>query len=639
MSKTNKKKKNSRSGPQMVDKNPANDAAQMSFFDKYELKWVLPLIVICFLIFANSLSGEFVYDDLRQIVRNPLIQDNSLIWKALTSDVWAFKAYGTAAASNYWRPTFTAWHILNFRLFGANPFGWHVTNLLLHTSVCVLSYFLLRRWNIAPMVACAITLIFAIHPVHVESVAWISGSPDLLFALAFLGSLWFANNYADKNKTIDLIVSLLLYAAALGSKEIGILCLPIYFVIFSTGREKGKSAKFSNVTPFLFVALAAAYFVARLFVIGTFSRPPEEAAGFIEAVLSVPEIFVFYLRQIFFPYWLSVNYPLQSVSSVGFFNFVLPLVISLAVMGAIYYFARRSKTALFAVMLFLLPLIPVMNASIFPPAQIVHDRYLYLPLLGMLILIALFAEKFVKEKYILPASVVLCALLCFQTLNYNPAWANELALWSWSVKVDRSADTLSQYASELSEKGRIDEAIQAYTDSINDRPIPRSYLGRGRNLVLKKKYSEAEKDLRIILPTSPEKLDIYVLYQTYEALAVSYSEQKRYAEAIALLKDAREQLPMFAASITANMAIVMYQSGQKEEALRELESVRVKARTELLPEARSVFLRSAMLYAEFERKDDARNALREYLGLTASFKDKATLEDRAEAEQMLKSIN
>ena len=83
-----------------------------------ELLFLLPIIFITFLVFANSLNGEFVYDDARQIVRNPLIQDSTLYGKALVSDVWAFKGDGTIAASNYWRPTFTAFHILNFQLFG-----------------------------------------------------------------------------------------------------------------------------------------------------------------------------------------------------------------------------------------------------------------------------------------------------------------------------------------------------------------------------------------------------------------------------------------------------------------------------------------------------------------------------------------
>ena len=121
-----------------------------------EWKWIVPIIAICALVFADSLGGALVYDDSRQIVRNTLIQDNSLMWKALTSDVWAFKGDGTQAASNYWRPTFTAWHIINFRLFGMNPLGWHVTNLLLHAGVCVLAYALLRRWAFSVIIAFSI---------------------------------------------------------------------------------------------------------------------------------------------------------------------------------------------------------------------------------------------------------------------------------------------------------------------------------------------------------------------------------------------------------------------------------------------------------------------------------------------------
>ncbi len=98
----------------------------MKFRDEW--KWFALIAASCVVVYANSLSGSFVYDDLRQIVRNPLIQDNGLFWKALSSDVWAFKGDGTAAASNYWRPTFTLWNIINFRLFGIDPFGWHVTN-------------------------------------------------------------------------------------------------------------------------------------------------------------------------------------------------------------------------------------------------------------------------------------------------------------------------------------------------------------------------------------------------------------------------------------------------------------------------------------------------------------------------------
>src|SRR5687767_13727172 len=107
-----------------------------------ELRPLVLIALVAFVVFAITLGGDFVYDDTRQILRNPLIQDSDLYGKALASDVWAFKGDGTAAASNYYRPTFVAWMILNFKVFGTSPFGWHLTNVLLHIGVCLLCFWL-----------------------------------------------------------------------------------------------------------------------------------------------------------------------------------------------------------------------------------------------------------------------------------------------------------------------------------------------------------------------------------------------------------------------------------------------------------------------------------------------------------------
>jgi len=107
------------------------------------VKWIAMLLIVAFAIFANTLSGNFVYDDTRQITTNPLIQENELAGKALVSDVWAFKGDGTVTMSNYWRPAFTAWCIAGWRLFGSDPFGWHLMNILLNGIVSVLAFQLL----------------------------------------------------------------------------------------------------------------------------------------------------------------------------------------------------------------------------------------------------------------------------------------------------------------------------------------------------------------------------------------------------------------------------------------------------------------------------------------------------------------
>jgi tetratricopeptide (TPR) repeat protein len=602
-----------------------------------EFHWALALVAVCILVFANSLGGEFVYDDTRQVTQNTLIQDNRLIWKALTSDVWAFKGDGSVASSNYWRPTFTAWQIVNFRLFGLHPFGWHVTNLLLHCGLSLLAFASLRRWEYSAPIAFVIALIFAVHPVRVETVAWISGVPDLLFGLAFLGSLWFARSYAELRKTRFLVLSVLLYAVALGAKEIGILCLPIYYFVFITApkkKKKGNQPKIGGLLGML-GAVAALYFIARWMVLGGFSQLPEGAVGLAEAILSVPSMFAFYLRQAFFPLWMACNYPLEPVSHAGLANFVIPLGISLAVLAALFYLVRDNPKARLGAALFLLPLVPAMNGAVFNPEQLVHDRYLGLPLLGILMLVVPLAASFISERTILIAGVVLASLLSIRTFFYNRAWATELSLWASAKAFDTSAFTTGQYGAALLQAGRYEEAVKELDLSISKNSRPRSVLDRGRALLGTRRYSEAERDLRTITQFASDKLDFNAFYQAYTTLGFVYSEQKDFQSAIKTYLEARTKLPTYSAALTVHLATVLYQSGQKNQALQELEQARPQARRERLPESKGVFLRLGLLYAEFGRKTDARLALQEYLSITSAFGDKWTLAGRSNAAKQL----
>lgn len=604
-----------------------------------EIKWIIPLVLVCFVVFANSLGGEFVYDDTRQIVRNTLIQDNSFIWKALTSDVWAFKGDGTVVASNYWRPTFTLWNIMCFRLFGMSPLGWHVANVVLHTGVSVVAFLLLRKWSFSATVSFVIALVFAVHPTRVESVAWIAGSPDLLFSLAFLGSLWFATSYRESRSAKHLAPAILLYAVALGAKEIGIVCLPIYYFVFRN-RDGDAEANIgeSNIALLTLVCVAVGYFFLRWSILGAVSQPPEDAVAFWPAIMSLPSMFLFYLRQVFAPVWLAANYPLTPVDEIGAAKFVLPLIVSVSVAAIVVYLGRASAKTRIAAGLFLLPLLPAMNATAFRTDQLVHDRYLYLPLLGVLMLVVPAASKLVSERTLLIAGCLIAALLAFQTFRYNTAWANDLSLWSWTAKTDDSAATSMQLGGALSAAGRHEEAIEVYSAAIAKRPAMRGFLGRGRTYLELKQYPNAEKDFLAELAMPRERQEATVLYQLYEALGIAYSEQRKFDAAVKNFNDARRQLPIFSAALTEKLAIVLYQAGRKDEALRELESARQQARKELLPESKNIFLRLGMLYKEKNRDQEARDALTEFLRQTASINDKDTLAARRQAVQLLETL-
>ena len=618
---------------------------------KTEMRPLVLIALVAFVVFANSLGGDFVYDDSRQILRNPLIQDASLYGKALTSDVWAFKGDGTITASNYYRPTFVAWLILNFKLFGASPFGWHALNLLLHILVCGLCFLLLRRWQVSPKLAFAIALVFAVHPVHTESVAWISGSPDLLFAAALLASMLFADRYALERKRLDLAAALIFYALALGAKEAAMLCFPVYWWIFARREQRSleeenapRASKFALTA--IFAAAAAVFFLLRWAALGKITHPVEDAAPLSNAVLTVPSVFVFYFRQMFFPLTLGENYPLRPVAAIGFGDFILPLIISALIIAALFLAVRKSKLRQIGACLLLLPILPVLNVASFPSDQIVHDRYLYLPLFGLLIIVFSLADEILKSRSVtgsdailVGSAIVLGIPLSLQTYLYNQTWKNNLALWSHNAKVDpTSAVTYVNYGSELSSAGKHSEAIEAFNQSIRNRPSATAYTGRARSLAALKRYPEAAADLETVVAMPPESTNAYAFYQAYEMLGIVYVESGNASKAEESLRQARQRLPIYAAALTEKLAVVLYQKGDKAGALRELEAAREQARVELLPESKTVLLRLGMLYAEFGKRAEARQTLQEYLDLTANFRDNLTQTDRRQAQNLLRSL-
>lgn len=621
---------------------------------KGDLRWVILIALVTVGLFANSLGGEFVYDDRRQIVANALIQTPSLYGKALTNDVWAFKGDGTVSASNYWRPTFTAWCIVNFRLFGLDPYGWHVLNLLLQLGVCLLAFLLLRRWGLSEVIAFCITLVFAVHPAHTESVAWVSGAPDLLFGLFFLASLWFAGSLADKGqkkrRTMNMALAVACYLLALGAKEVAILCFPVFYLIFNRadddlrGKEGARSAQFNSFG--VFAATAAAYFFVRWIVLGQLSRPAEGAAGTLSIFLTAPSIFVFYLKQIVFPYWVGVNYELRPVEQPALMNFFVPLAISIVAAAALGLLARRSHVQKLGLALFALPLLPVFNIPAFLPEQIVHDRYLYLSLLGFLMVVLPHLKDLLEkafsgraEKALLIFVVAVSIPLAVQTFFYNRVWHDELSLWKHAVTIDeRSASNWSALASEFSEQDRFEEAIKAYDTSLGIRPGALAYIGRAQNLIKTGNPDEGIKDLQIVTSTGLDKIDAYTLYQAYEGLAIAYQQKNTLDKAETVLIDGRKRLPIYRAALTEKLAVILYVENRKQDALKELEAMKGQARAELLPASKAVFLRLGMLYAELGRKDEARSNLQEYLNLTTTTWDKETPEGRKQATELLRQL-
>ncbi len=616
---------------------------------KTEFKFLLIIAVAAISVYAFSLNGNFVYDDSRQILENPLIQNSGLYLKALTSDVWAFKGDGSIAASNYWRPTFTALNIICFGVFGASPLGWHLVNLALHVGVCLLGFIFLRRIGLGPVTACLASVIFAIHPVHTESVAWVAGSPDLLFGIGMLGSLIFADREfcsGGKPNYGNIAASLALFAIALGSKEVALLCLPLFFLLWRYRREQNGEAKSFGVLFAAGAVLGVIYFAARWYILGAVSRPAENSADLSHAVLSIPAVLAFYIKQALLPVTLATNYPLRAVNEIGFWNFILPVAVILGAAALMIWLWRRASYWPVLIGLIVLPLLPALNIGAFIPEQIVHDRYLYLPLLGAAAGVTIFVEQNLRRSLGGRSTVVLVVLfsiaafaLGLRTITYSRNWGDEISLWKNAVIVDEnSAFNWSQLGAALASSGAAAESIEAYDRSISITPTPIALMGRARGYIAAGRFDDAIRDAGIVTKTPLENINAFTLFQGYETLGLAYDKAGNAAAAESTFREGRRVLPIYSATLTEKLAVVLYTQGKKQEALNELVAIREQAGREMLGDSKAVFFRLGLLYAELGNNAEARRNFQDFLAATETNRSTAITAYRKQAASALAKL-
>jgi tetratricopeptide (TPR) repeat protein len=621
-----------------------------------DLTFGLVAIALAVLAFANALHGGFVYDDARQIVKNAYIQDPAYFGKALLSDVWAFKGEAGQAWSNYWRPTFVLWLMGNFHAFGlASTLPWHVALVGLHALVVLLAFVLARRMQGSAALAGTIAVLFAVHPAHVESIAWLSGAPDPLLALAALACLLLvlrarATHERTASAWLMRVGALICAALAMGAKEVGIVLPALVFAAVATHdpqrtlRSRLRDATLESIP---YALLATAYFFVRLQLLGEVTRANAPGVGLVETVLTAPSLLAFYLRQCLLPLWIGPSYPLRVVEpgALSATNFWLPLLLCLLFAAFAFRVLRRGGAVQrFGLALFALTLLPAFNIAAFMPEQLVHDRYLYLPLLGLLM--AIVPELAAVLSARLPArraqaaaatmTVLAATALLAATLRYNRAWADEFSFWEASVASDpTSSYNWAHRGLTLKERGRPAEAEAALRRALEhpvDAALPTALIVRAQLAREAKRFDEAERDLRRVIESNPSNV------VAYEELSVTLRSAGRLQDAANVLESGRQRVPHYACAFTTNLAVVLYLARAKAEALAQLEAIRPRIDGEANALCKQALFRLAQLYAEQGRNAESRAALEHYLVASATYGDAGTQTLRMQARQALASL-
>ncbi|MCZ6689381.1 MAG: tetratricopeptide repeat protein [Planctomycetota bacterium] len=435
---------------------------------------LITIVALATLVYVNSLTNEFIWDDIRGISRNHLIKRVRHIPQIFGSDLYA----GTGERAGNYRPVLLTTFALDYAIFrGPRPWAFHLVNLFLHAGVSWLVFLvlsrLLNRSGEAPFLAACL---FAVHPIHSEAVAVIMGRAELLAAGLLLGA-WLITLSGRKGSTP---LSLLLFLLALLSKETAAIFPVLYLVGIWMRGESWRA----GVRYFLYACgVFLLYLPMRIVALGGFSPPADQTIfpgmGLLERVGAMLPVFKEYVLLCLFPVKQSLDY--QFLTEQGAFGAVDGLagagLLIAAIGGIVLSWKRRSALGL-GILLFLIPLIPVSN--IIPVGEIMGERLLYLPSIGFCLLLGVVMARLPRR---LRWTILTLIIACYGTLTIHRNGVLSDPGTSALYTLRHYPDSYKAHAeagTHFSRRGEVDLARHHYTRALELKPrfeIPRVGLG------------------------------------------------------------------------------------------------------------------------------------------------------------------
>ncbi len=511
------------------------------------VRYFLLVALLGFVVYANALSNGFVYDDWDLVVRNPSLREGRFL-DALRLGYWE----STRGGSFYYRPVVSSSYWIDHQVWGERPFGYHLRNVVLHVGVSLVLLALATRWLGSRQAGLAAAALFAVHPVHTQSVTWIAGRTDLFAALFFLAALLLQQMAADaacgrapwggrpeapagppgsrrRRGALALQgLALLALGLALLSKEMAVTypaALILHLLLVARVERKKDPGPLRWRGPVIASAVVVlAYLVLRLILVGEAAGYADDAHAWWSSedgtgsrLLAVPLIVAFYLRRMLFPWWLGFESGIEPVTGVpGLAWAAASAGIALTVLLA-YRFRRRDPAVAFGVSWFLVTILPV--ANIHPIFESAMEHFVYLPSAGLLVAAVALGRRLMRSP---AARVIACALLVAllgaRTIARNFDWRDEERFWRVTTRDTPSARAFNNLGLHLRDQGRLEEASEALVMARLLAPdLPSSYYNLGVVAAAQRRRDEAIRLFRQALELDPRNAEaLYNLALTLE---------------------------------------------------------------------------------------------------------------------------
>ena len=504
------------------------------------IRWLLcaAACLLAALVYLNTIHGDFLWDDLMLVRDNPYIKHPTHLHHLVQ------KTYYSVFRELTYRPVCTLTYFGDFALWGLNPKGFHITNIVLHILNVLLLFIFARRLSGRYETAFVAAVLFAVHPVHSEAVAGITFREDALCLLfVFLSLNFYLSARSEKFREWKWIVlSLFSFFLAVFSKETAVV-LPAVILMLELcvpATEKSRTRKLFVLSGY--TAAAAGYLVFRLFL---FRNPSEHwvyhGRSFLQTMNLVPSALLQYFKLLIFPVKQCVQY-MPSDISYGIWGCLFALFLLFLLL--LFYFKFRD--VLFGLIWFLLFLLPVSN--IIPIGVIMAERYLYIPNAGFFLFVSQLYGKTFKNndasagRRIINFSIILLiiGLLGALTVYRNETWRDESVFW----KEAASCSPLS---------------------AIAHNNLGLVYLNNGDITSAESSFNKAIQ----LADSVPLKEDRYqVSNRAHVNLGIVYARQNRMRDARHEFETAIRVAPGYVRA-RLNLAVLFMETGKMKEAVAE----------------------------------------------------------------------
>ncbi|HHT9107452.1 MAG TPA: tetratricopeptide repeat protein [Candidatus Wunengus sp. YC63] len=566
---------------------------------------ILLIIALPLIAFLNTLDNTFVYDDVFTITDNYFIRDWGNFSAFFTDDYFKYSGEVT------FRPVVTFSYFIDYSLWHLNPAGFHLTNILLHAVSAVLVYLLVSAVSGSSTASFLTSILFALHPVLAETVNGISYREDILATIFFLGSILLFIQSAIRNPQSKIhyyflyILALFSYLLALCSKEMAITLPLIVFLLDWLLGDKSRIKK-NTIKYYIGFILVSGFYLFLRFV--WFHNPVEKQLtypdnSFLVNLLTMPKIFCSYIKLLFFPISFNAEYIIAHTKTPCAGTFILGMIF-LSVIGVITYkFYNHSRRLFFFMLWFFVTLAPMMN--IMPIANIMAERYLYLPSVGFCAILAYIlleiwqqicaftsrkdwkTERLGNSNLYFPASqlpnlskpdsyrlsaiFITCLTLLvvipysLATIKRNKVWINPFIFWSKTVEDSpNSSRAHNNLGMIYLQKDKTDLAIREFQASIALESDPEYHHNLGMAYQKKGMKEEALQEYYRVLAVNPNSA------LTHNNMGNILIDKERFDEGILKFKDAIRLKPSYY-DAHYNLGLAYFKKGLLDASIGEFE--------------------------------------------------------------------